>query len=158
MPSLVSCNTNTHSLSLSPFLPDELKGKYSTFERQIYELHQQLRGTSETDGKYHFVTKVRSLPTFGANFFLVREPQKGRKMVPLLLGIKNDSILRVNAESKEIMETFPLSNVKRWAKTEKIFSVDLGDKTLSVETADGKKLSELLDLYVKNLQESKKNM
>ena len=78
-------------------------------------------------------------------------------MVPLLLGIKNDSILRVNAKSKEIIETFPLSTVKRWAKTEKIFSVDLGDKTLSVETADGKKLSELLDLYVKNLQESKKS-
>ena len=141
---------------MSQFLPDELKSKSSSLERQIYDLHHQWRGTSDTDGKYHYVTKVRSLPTFGANFFLVREPQKGRKMVPLLLGIKNDSILRVNAESKEIIETCSLSTVKRWAKTEKIFSVDLGDKTLSVETADGKKLSDLLDLYVKNLQESKK--
>ena len=145
---------------MSPFLPDELKGKYGSYERQIYDLHRNWRGTSEADGKYHFVMKVRSIPTFGAHFFLVREPQKGRKMVPLLLGIKKDSILRVNAETKEILESFPLSTVKRWAKTDKIFSVDLGDKqkNLSVETADGKKMSDLLDLYVKNLLESKNSL
>ena len=78
-------------------------------------------------------------------------------MVPLLLGIKNDSILRVNAQTKEIFETFGLSTVKRWAKSGKVFSVDFGGqhKTLSVETADGKKMSDLLDQFVKTLLESK---
>ena len=62
--------------------------------------------------------------------------------------------MRVNAENKEILETFPLTTVKRWAKTDKIFVVDFGEnhKNLSVETADGKKMSDLLDHYVKKLE------
>ena len=78
-------------------------------------------------------------------------------MVPLLLGIRYDSILRVNCDTKETIESFPLSNVKRWAKSGQVFSVDFGGnhKNLSVETWDGKKISDLLDQYVKSLLESK---
>ena len=143
--------------SLSVYLPDELKARTDSLEREIYELHSQWSGTSDTEAKYQYVTKVRDLPTFGAHFFLVREPEGGRKMVPLLLGIKYDSILRVNCETKETMATFPLSNVKRWANAGQVFSVDFGGhhKNLSVETWDGKKISDLLDQYVKTLMESK---
>ena len=143
--------------SLSVYLPDELKAKTHSLEREIFELHQQWSGTSDTEAKYQYITKVRSLPTFGANFFLVREPEHGRKMVPRLLGIKHDSIIRVNSETKETLGTFPLSNVKRWATSGQVFSVDFGGhhKNLSVETWDGKKMSDLLDQYVKALLESK---
>ena len=153
-------DTKTISItSLSVYLPDELKARTDSLEREIYELHKAWSGTSDTEAKYQYVTKVRSLPTFGAHFFLVREPEGGRKMVPLLLGIRYDSILRVNCETKETIASFPLSNVKRWAVSGQVFSVDFGGthKNLSVETWDGKKISDLLDQYVKSLlEESKK--
>ena len=80
-------------------------------------------------------------------------------MVPILLGIKYDAILRVNCETKETMEKFPLSNIKRWAKSGEVFSVEflIGEqkKTISVETWDGQKISDLLDQFVKSLLESK---
>ena len=143
--------------SLSVYLPDELKARTDSLEREIYELHKAWSGTSDMEAKYQYVAKVRSLPTFGGHFFLVREPEGGRKMVPLLLGIRYDSILRVNCETKEMIESFPLSNVKRWAKNDQVFSVDFGGhhKNLSVETGDGKKISDLLDQFVKSLLESK---
>ena len=121
-------------------------------------MHKAWSGTSDPEAKYQYVTKVRSLPTFGGHFFLVRE-EGGRKMVPLLLGIKKDSILRVNCDTKETMETFPLSHVKRWVNSDvgQVFSVDFGEhhKNLSVETTDGKKISDLLDQYYKSLIKGK---
>ena len=88
---------------------------------------------------------------------MVREPEGGRKMVPLLLGIRYDSILRVNCETKETIESFPLSNVKRWVESGQVFSVDFGGhhKNLTVETWEGKRISDLLDQYVKSLLKGK---
>ena len=144
--------------SLSVYLPDELKSKTDSLERDIHELHKAWSGTSDTEAKFQYVTKVSSFDNFGATFFLVRQPE-GRKMVPLLLGIKYDAILRVNCETKETIETLALSNIKRWAKSGQVFSVEflIGEqkKTLSVETWEGKKMSDLLDQYVKSLLESK---
>ena len=157
MVSVIISLSQHHIPSMSVYLPDELKAKTVSLEKEIYELQKQWTGTSDAEAKYQYVTKVRALPTFGANFFLVREPEGGRKMVPLLLGIRHDSILRVNSGTKETLATFPLSNVKRWASSGQVFSVDFGGhhKNLSVETWDGKKISDLLDQYVKTLLESK---
>ena len=87
-----------------------------------------------------------------------QEPQKGRsRMIPLLLGITKDSILRLDYDTKETMETFPLTHVKRWAASSKIFSVDFGshkEKNFSVQTSEGEKISDLVDGYVKIIMES----
>ena len=82
-------------------------------------------------------------------------------MVPLLLGITKDSILRLDYDTKETKETFLLTQVKRWAASSKIFSVDFGshkDKNFSVQTSEGEKISELVDGYVKIIMESMHKM
>merc|ERR1712013_103685 len=113
------------TINMKSFLPEAFKGKASSAEKKILAEHKNLIGTSELDAKYRYVKLARSLPTFGVHFFLVREPQKGRsKMVPLLLGITKDSILRLDYDTKETKETFLLTQVKRWAASSKIFSVD----------------------------------
>ena len=78
-------------------------------------------------------------------------------MVPLLLGISKASILRLDYDTKETIEAFPLTQIKRWAASSKIFSVDFGshkEKNFSVQTSEGEKISELVDGYVKIIMES----
>ena len=70
-------------------------------------------------------------------------------MVPLLLGVTKDSILRLDCETKEVRESFPLTSVKRWVSDEKIFSVDFGDfhKSFSVQTTEGQRIANLVACY-----------
>ena len=79
-------------------------------------------------------------------------------MVPLLLGVTRESILRLDYNTKEIKESFPLTQIKRWAASDRIFSVDFGsfkEKNFSVQTTEGKKITELIAGYVKMIEESK---
>ena len=87
----------------------------------------------------------------------IQEP-KNRKLVPLLLGVTRESILRLDYNTKEIKESFPLTQIKRWAASDRIFSVDFGsfkEKNFSVQTTEGKKITELIAGYVKMIEESK---
>ena len=80
------------------------------------------------------------------------------KLVPLLLGVTKDSILRLDFDSKEVRESFPLTTIKRWVATEKIFSVDFGDfknKNFSVQTTEGQKIANLIAGYVAIIEKSK---
>ena len=59
------------------------------------------------------------------------------------------------------MQTWPLEQVKRWAATQNIFTIDFGDYSegfYSVQTPDGDKISEIvagyIDLIAKNKQKS----
>ena len=80
------------------------------------------------------------------------------KLVPLLLGVTKDSILRLDFDSKEVRESFPLTTIKRWVATEKIFSVDFGDfknKNFSVQTTEGQKIANLVSGYVAKIEKGK---
>ena len=89
-------------------------------------------------------------------FSLLQEPAN-RKLVPLLLGVTKDSILRLDFDSKEVRESFPLTTVKRWVFNEKIFSVDFGDfknKNFSVQTTEGQQIANLIAGYVAIIEKS----
>lgn len=78
-------------------------------------------------------------------------------MVPLLLGIRKDAILRLDHETKETKDTFELTTVKRWAASDRIFSVDFGSNrqnNFTVQTTEGEKISTLVDGFVKIIMES----
>ena len=79
------------------------------------------------------------------------------KLVPLLLGISKDSILRLDCETKEVRESFHLTKVKRWVFDEKIFSVDFGEfhKSFSVQTTEGQKIANLVAGYVAKIEKGK---
>ena len=68
-----------------------------------------------------------------------------------------DSILRLDFDTKEVRESFPLTTVKRWVFNEKIFSVDFGDfknKNFSVQTTEGQKIANLIAGYVAIIEKS----
>ena len=70
-------------------------------------------------------------------------------MVPLLMGISHDSILRLDIETKLPKETpFELSKVTKHGATDKILKVQFSrGKHFTVQTSEGDKISKLIDGY-----------
>jgi len=136
---------------LKEFLPLGFM-KVRNVEKKIFGEHKSLMGTSEIDSKYKYVKLARGLPTFGVHFFLVKEKQKGRnKLVPRLLGVTKDSVLRLDEKTKEILKTWPLTTVRRWAASPNVFTLDFGDyqdQYYSVQTTEGEQISALIAGYI----------
>ena len=82
----------------------------------------------------------------------MQEKQKGRnKLVPRLLGVTKDSVLRLDEKTKEILKTWPLTTVKRWAASPNVFTLDFGDyqdQYYSVQTTEGEHISALIAGYI----------
>lgn len=45
------------------------------------------------------------------------------KLVPRLLGITKESVLRVDERTKDVVQEWPLTTVKRWAASPKSFTL-----------------------------------
>ena len=59
--------------------------------------------------------------------------------------------MRLDERTKEIMQTWPLESVKRWAATQNIFTIDFGDYSqgfYSVQTTEGDKISSMVASYI----------
>ena len=49
---------------------------------------------------------------------------KGRnKLVPRLMGVTRESVMRVDERTKDIIRVWPLTSVKRWAASPKSFTL-----------------------------------
>ncbi|KAK5612925.1 Talin-2 [Crenichthys baileyi] len=107
---------------------------------------------SEIEGKVKYVKLARSLPTYGVSFFLVKEKMKGKnKLVPRLLGITKESVMRVDEKTKDVVQEWPLTTVKRWAASPKSFTLDFGEyqeSYYSVQTTEGEQISQLIAGYI----------
>ena len=53
---------------------------------------------------------------------------KGKnKLVPRLLGVDKESVLRLDEKTKQVLKTWPLTQVRRWAASPNSFTLDFGD-------------------------------
>uniref|UniRef100_A0A452VJT7 Talin 2 n=1 Tax=Ursus maritimus TaxID=29073 RepID=A0A452VJT7_URSMA len=131
--------------NLSPPPPTEALG---LFPRE----HKNCGEMSEIEAKVKYVKLARSLRTYGVSFFLVKEKMKGKnKLVPRLLGITKDSVMRVDEKTKEVLQEWPLTTVKRWAASPKSFTLDFGEyqeSYYSVQTTEGEQISQLIAGYI----------
>ena len=136
---------------LNEFLPKEYV-KVKGIEKIVYQEHRKHFSMSELSAKYRYITKCRSMPTYGVTFFLVKEKLKGRnKLVPRLLGISRSSVMRVDENTKEVLQRWELTSVKRWAASTNSFTLDFGDYRegyYSVQTSEGESVSQLLGNYI----------
>ncbi|OQR67172.1 talin-2-like [Tropilaelaps mercedesae] len=139
------------SLELKEFLP---KGytKIKSIDKRIFDLHKKAHGLSEVDAKVKYVQRARSLKTYGVTFFLVKEKMKGKnKLVPRLLGITKESVMRLDERTKEIMKVWPLTTVRRWAASPNSFTLDFGnylDRFYSMKTPEGEQIARLIAGYI----------
>ncbi|XP_067653820.1 talin-1-like isoform X2 [Haliotis asinina] len=146
-------------LDLKEFLPKEYM-KIKGVEKKIYVEHKKWAGMSEIESKVKYTHLCRSLKTYGITFFLVKEKMRGKnKLVPRLLGITKDSVVRVDEKTKEIMKTWPLTTVRRWAASPNSFTLDFGDYSdtyYSVQTTEGEQISQLIAGYIDIILRKKK--
>ena len=77
---------------------------------------------------------------------------RGRnRLVPRLLGVTKESVLRLDEKTKEILKTWPLTTVRRWAASPNVFTLDFGDyqdQYYSVQTNEGEQISQLISGYI----------
>ncbi|XP_023568211.1 talin-2 isoform X2 [Octodon degus] len=138
-------------LDLKEFLPKEYI-KQRGAEKRIFQEHKNCGEMSEIEAKVQYVKLARSLRTYGVSFFLVKEKMKGKnKLVPRLLGVTKDSVMRVDEKTKEVLQEWPLTTVKRWAASPKSFTLDFGEyqeSYYSVQTTEGEQISQLIAGYI----------
>ncbi|XP_063053777.1 talin-2 [Engraulis encrasicolus] len=138
-------------LDLKEFLPKEyIKQRHS--EKRIFQDHKTCGEMTEIEAKVKYVKLARSLRTYGVSFFLVKEKMKSKnKLVPRLLGITKESVMRVDEKTKDVVQEWPLTTVKRWAASPKSFTLDFGEyqeSYYSVQTTEGEQISQLIAGYI----------
>ncbi|XP_053502228.1 talin-1 [Ictalurus furcatus] len=146
-------------LDLKEFLPKEyVKNKG---EKKIFQAHKNYQNMTEIEAKVSYVKLARSLKTYGVSFFLVKEKMKGKnKLVPRLLGITKECVMRVDEKTKEVMQEWSLTNIKRWAASPKSFTLDFGDYQdgyYSVQTTEGEQIAQLIAGYIDIILKKKKS-
>ncbi|KAG9489639.1 hypothetical protein GDO78_005541 [Eleutherodactylus coqui] len=138
-------------LDLKEFLPKEYI-KQRGAEKKIFQEHKNCGEMTEIEAKVKYVKLARSLRTYGVSFFLVKEKMKSKnKLVPRLLGITKDSVMRVDEKTKDVLQEWPLTTVKRWAASPKSFTLDFGEyqeSYYSVQTTEGEQISQLIAGYI----------
>ncbi|XP_060823364.1 talin isoform X3 [Bombus pascuorum] len=138
-------------LDLKEFLPQSYL-KVKGIEKKIFAEHKKHIGLSELDAKVLYTKTARSLSTYGVTFFLVKEKMKGKnKLVPRLLGVTKDSVLRLDEKTKEILKTWPLTTVRRWGASPNTFTLDFGDYSdqyYSVQTTEAEQILQLISGYI----------
>ncbi|KAH9632863.1 hypothetical protein HF086_013650 [Spodoptera exigua] len=117
-------------LDLKEFLPASYV-KVKGIEKKIFKEHKKHVGLSELDAK---------------------EKMKGKnKLVPRLLGVTKDSVLRLDEKTKEILQTWPLTTVRRWCASPNTFTLDFGDYSdqyYSVQTTEAEQILQVIAGYI----------
>ncbi|CAL8095916.1 unnamed protein product [Calicophoron daubneyi] len=139
-------------IDLKEHLPKEY-AKVKGVEKRIQERHKKLGDFDEREAKLRYVQLCRSLPTYGITFFLIKEKLKGKnKLVPRLFGVSKESIMRVDEKTKEILETWPLTHIRRWAAGPNLFTLDFGqyspDGNYAMQTTEGEQIGQLISGYI----------
>ncbi|XP_013143136.1 PREDICTED: talin-1 isoform X2 [Papilio polytes] len=138
-------------LDLKEFLPASYV-KVKGIEKKIFKEHRRHAGLSELDAKVLYTKSARDLKTYGVAFFLVKEKMKGKnKLVPRLLGVTKDSVLRLDEKTKEILQTWPLTTVRRWCASPNTFTLDFGDYSdqyYSVQTTEAEQILQVIAGYI----------
>jgi talin len=136
---------------LKEFLPSSYV-RVKNIEKKIFAEQKEHRGTSELDAKVSYTRRARELPTYGVTFFLVKEKMMGKnKLVPRLLGVTKDSVLRLDEKTKETLKTWPLTTVRRWGASPNTFTLDFGDyadQYYSVQTTEAEQIVQLIAGYI----------
>ncbi|CAF2832485.1 unnamed protein product [Rotaria sp. Silwood2] len=147
-------------IDIRDFLPKEY-AKTKNVEKRIFLEHKKHIGLSELDGKVKYTQLCRSLRTYGVTFFLVKEKMSGKnKLVPRLLGVTKDSVVRVDERTKDFIQVWPLTHVKRWTASPNTFTLDFGDYAsayYSVQTHEGQQISQLIAGYIDIILKKRKD-
>jgi hypothetical protein len=73
---------------------------------------------------YFYVKEKVCMPQFPPHtLFKICQMKDKNKLVPRLLGISSDSIVRADETTKEIIKEWPMQQVRRWAASAHTFTL-----------------------------------
>lgn len=99
-----------HLQLLMPLICSKWYGQVNTSISMLYEFKPAL---------FYFSQQNQHL--FSS---FLQEKMKGKnKLVPRLLGITKESVMRVDEKTKEVIQEWNLTNIKRWAASPKSFTL-----------------------------------
>ncbi|XP_047037244.1 talin-2-like [Helicoverpa zea] len=138
--------------NLEEYLPAQYSNAWS-IEKKIFKEFALHQGKTPLEAKFLYIKTARAMPTYGVTFFLVKEKQKDKKkLVPRLLGINAEAILRLDEVTKEILQQWPLTHVKTYhAGKSQTFTLNFGDysdKEYSVKTQHCHRIRDILEGYI----------
>ncbi|KAI9333340.1 hypothetical protein DFJ73DRAFT_50493 [Zopfochytrium polystomum] len=120
--------------------------------KRIISDYEKLYGMSDLTAKFNYVQHARSLKTYGITFFAVKEKlPKRSKTSDILLGITKNTIVRMDVETKDILMSWPLTQLRRWGAASNSMTLDFGsspDSYYTVQTLEGEKISQLISGYI----------
>lgn len=119
----------------------------------------------ELQAKQRYVTKVRSLKTFGITFFECKQKLPGKKegmfdekkikkpnlylllkATPYLIGITKSKVIKMDAETQKEIKSWTYDQLRRWSQNRGVFTFDFGDwhgDYLTLQTDEAEALSAL---------------
>ncbi|XP_072946171.1 uncharacterized protein [Epargyreus clarus] len=137
--------------NLTEYLPLQYTSSWG-IEKKIYREYSKHKGLSQVDAKYLYTKIAREFPTYGVTFFLVKERQKNKKkLIPRLLGINAKSILRLDENTKEILQVWRITQVQSYHAGNATFTLNFGDysdKEYSVKTNEAFRIRDILEGYI----------
>jgi len=150
-----NCDKKKHNpewFEESKYLPPVYAKTKKKYWKDIESLWEKHVGMTTQNAKQRYVQRCRELPTYGITTFEVKEkdPEK-KRLQPILFGITRRTIMRMNAETKEIIKQYPLVTVKRYSHSPNSFTIDFGSHSTGyyiVQTVRGLEIKELLDGYI----------
>ncbi|XP_037876906.1 talin-1 isoform X2 [Bombyx mori] len=138
--------------NMNEYLPSQYSGSWGV-EKKIIKAYKKHQGLTPLHAKSLYIKTARDLPTFGVTFFLVKEKMKGKKkLIPRLLGINAESILRLDETTKEILQVWPLTHVKTYnVANAEAFILNFGEyseEPYTVKTRDANQIRDILEGYI----------
>ncbi|KYR00680.1 filopodin [Tieghemostelium lacteum] len=146
------------SLAVKEFVPQQWV-KTKGIEKDIYREYKKLVSMSEVNAKYRYVQLCRSLKTYGMTSFDVKIRDR-KKLVDHILGVTREQLILMLTETKEVLKSYPLKHIRRWAATEKSFTLDFGDhetEYLILHTMNPESISQLISGYIEIIMKSRRD-
>lgn len=103
--------------------------KDKKIEADILKEHEKYVRMPQLNAKYRFMQVARTLKSYGITTFHVLEmvDESKKKTIPYLLGITKDKLIKMDAETHDVIKEWPIEWLRRWAATKAVITLDFGD-------------------------------
>ncbi|XP_069105454.1 myosin-VIIa-like isoform X2 [Argopecten irradians] len=151
-------NDNNSDLANIPMLreliPSDLVRVQSPedWKRAIGHYYNRDSQRGVDDPKVEFLKIIYELPTFGSEFFEVKQATEPTYPEILLVAINQNGVSLINQQTKDILATHPFTKISNWSSGNTYFHMTIGNMVrgskLLCETSLGYKMDDLLTSYI----------
>lgn len=113
-------------LRMKDYLPVEYTS-HKGIEREIMVTYQRLAGMTEEKAKFGYIQLTKSLKSYLYTFFRVVKFISKNQTQNCLLGISADTVLVIDAVTRETIDRHPFTHIRKWQVLHSFFSLYLQD-------------------------------